>query len=92
MKRLIRAAIDLISRSKASDSFDILESKIDGEFHGWSGKTPFALVNGQIWQQSSNGLTHHYAHSPKVLIYRSGSGIKMSVEGMQDSIFVKRIK
>ncbi len=92
MAGLINKVIDLLFKSQITEDFDIFESKIDGEFHGWSGRTPFALVNGQIWQQSSNGITHYYACSPKVLIYRSGSGIKMSVEGTHDSISVKRIK
>ena len=88
MKRLL----DLLFNSKITESFDIFESKIDGEFRGWSGNTLFALVNGQVWQQSSYDLTRHFANSPKVLIYRSGPAIKMHVEGVDHTIFVKRIR
>jgi hypothetical protein len=88
----MRTVFDSIFRSTAADSFDIFESKIDGEFHGWTGNTLFALVNGQIWQQSSNGLARHHAYSPKVMIYRSGPAIKMHVEGLDPTIIVRRIK
>jgi hypothetical protein len=92
MGGLVRTVFDLLFKSKAADSFDIFESKIDGEFRGWSGDTLFALVNGQIWQQSSYDLTRHFAYSPRVLIYRSGPSIKMHVEGVDRTIFVKRIR
>lgn len=92
MMRLISATLDLLFRPRGADRFDIFESKIDGEFRGWSGKTRFALVNGQVWQQSSYDFTRHYAHSPKVLIYRSGPAIKMHVEGVDHTIFVERIR
>ena len=68
MVRLIRVVFDWLLKSNAADSFDIFESKIDGEFHGWSGNTLFALANGQIWQQTSYALTRQYAYSPNVVI------------------------
>ena len=91
MGRWIKRAYNLLFAAD-SDSFDIFESEIDGEFHGWSGNTLFALANGQIWQQSSNGLAHHHAYSPKVVIYRSGPAIKMHVRGVDHTICVRRIK
>ena len=57
--------IQLISASSALPSLphaaphstaggaNVIESRIDGEFTGWSGDTIFKLRNGQIWQQSS---------------------------------------
>ena len=92
MVSLMRMLSDLLFGSKGPDSFDFFESEIDGDFHGWSGKTLFALANGQIWQQASQGLTRHYANSPKVVIYRSGTSVKMHVEGVRDTIAIKRIK
>lgn len=92
MAGLLKKVTDLFFKSQTASNFDIFESKIDGEFHGWSGRTPFALANGQIWQQASNGTAHHHAYAPKVVIYRSGSEIKMSVEGTHHSICVKRIR
>ena len=70
----------------------VIESKIDGEFNGWDGETIFKLRNGQIWQQSSYSYEYHYAYSPNVLVYKSGSGYKMRVEGVDGEIQVTRLK
>jgi len=71
---------------------DVIESRIDGEFTGWEGDTIFKLQNGQIWQQSSYAYKYKYAYSPKVLIYKSGSGYKMRVDGVEGEIVVTRLK
>jgi hypothetical protein len=78
--------------SKASVAPDLIESNIDGEFQGWEGETIFKLLNGQIWQQSSYAYTYHYAYSPRVLIYKSGAGYKMKVDGVSREIAVRRLK
>lgn len=62
----------------------VIESQIDGEFKGWEGETIYKLMNGQIWQQASYHYHYHYAYSPKVLIYPSGGGHKMKVDGDDD--------
>jgi len=74
----------------ASDN--VIESRIDGEFEGWDGETVFKLTNGQIWQQTSYSYTYHYAYVPKVFIYKTTGGYKMTVEGVRGSIYVKRLK
>lgn len=71
---------------------DVIESKIDGEFSGWEGETIFKLQNGQIWQQSSYAYEYKYAYSPKVLIFKSGSGYEMRVDGVAGGISVTRLK
>ncbi len=42
--------------AQVEDETDQITSRILGEFKGWSGYTKFQLENGQIWQQSSEGL------------------------------------
>jgi hypothetical protein len=76
----------------AETSGEVIESHIDGDFEGWEGETIFKLDNGQIWQQASYAYTYHYAYHPKVLIYRSGGGYKMKVDGVDDALPVKRLK
>jgi hypothetical protein len=71
---------------------DVIETQTDGEFNGWDGETIFKLANGQIWQQDSYAYTYHYAYRPKVLIYKSGATYRMKVDGVTDTISVKRIK
>lgn len=69
-----------------------IESQIDGEFEGWEGETVVKLTNGQIWQQMEYHYHYHYAYMPKVLIYRSGSGYKMKVDGIDRAVGVTQIK
>jgi len=78
--------------SHADRCSNAIESQIEGTFEGWSGETVFKLTNGQIWQQSSYSYTYHYAYRPEVLIYSAGGGCKMKVDGVSDSISVKRLK
>lgn len=76
----------------AAKESGVIESRIDGEFKGWDGETIFKLNNGQIWQQSSYSYTYHYAFNPTVLIYSSGSGYVMKVDGVDRTVNVKRLK
>lgn len=69
-----------------------IESQIDGTFEGWSGETVFKLTNGQIWQQSSYAYTYHYAYRPDVLVYSGSGGCKLKVDGVSDSISVRRLR
>ncbi|MBX3364472.1 MAG: serine protease [Phycisphaeraceae bacterium] len=76
----------------AGDGPDLIESHIISEFEGWDGDTLFALDNGQVWQQVSYSYTYHYAYRPKVMIVKTQGAYKMFVEGVANSIFVKRLE
>jgi hypothetical protein len=69
-----------------------IESQIDGTFEGWEGETILKLTNGQIWQQTEYHYHYHYTYMPKVLIYLSGAGYKMKVDGIARAVGVTRIK
>ena len=70
----------------------VIETQIDGEFNGWDGETIVKLMNGQIWQQTEYHYHYHYAYMPKVLVYRSGGGYKMKVEGVEKAVGVERLR
>jgi hypothetical protein len=57
---------------------------IDGEFTGWEGETVYRLIDGHVIQQAEFYYYYHYVYSPRVVIYRSGSGYKIHVEGVRD--------
>ncbi len=78
--------------SKSGGGSDAIESTISGTFEGWDGETVFVLDNGQIWQQSSYAYMYHYAYRPSVLIYKTSGGYKLRLEGVDETIFVKRLK
>ncbi len=69
-----------------------IESKIDGEFEGWSGDTIVKLMNGQIWQQSSYTYSYTYKYSPDVTVFSASSGCKMLVEGMDEFVSVRQLR
>ena len=70
----------------------VIKTRIDGTFKGWSGETIFKLKNGQTWKQSSYAYTYHRAHRPRVTIYPAGGGCKLKVDGVADSISVRRLE
>jgi hypothetical protein len=76
----------------AAPTPSVIETQVDGEFNGWEGETILKLMNGQIWQQTEYHYHYHYAYMPKVLLYRSGGGYKMKVEGVEQAVGVQRLK
>jgi hypothetical protein len=78
------------SSGNSTETFCVVDSRIDGEFKGWEGETTFRLQNGEVWQQAASGHKYTYVYSPKVLIYQSGSEFRMKVEGIDEEIAVRR--
>ena len=77
--------------AQADEEPDQITSRILGEFKGWSGYTKFQLENGQVWQQSSNGLLIVRINNPTVIIKKSFFGTyTLNVEGVNSSIKVRR--
>ena len=70
----------------------VVKSKINGDFEGWEGETIVKLMNGQIWQQTEYRYHYHYSFMPNVLIFKSGIGYKMKVEGIDGAVGVKRLR
>jgi len=80
------------SAPEEPNATDVIESQVAGDFNGWDGETIFKLTNGQIWQQVEYDYEYEYAFQPEVTIYKAAGGYKMKVEGMDDTIYVKRLK
>ena len=79
--------------AQVEDEVDQITTRILGEFKGWSGYTKFQLENGQIWQQSSEGLLIVRINNPTVTIKKSFFGTyNLNVEGVNSTIKVKRIQ
>ena len=69
---------------------DVIESRIEGEFRGWSGDTQYKLSNGQIWMQVAYKYQYTYSYCPEVIICNIGGNYICSVAGTQ--AVVRRIK
>jgi hypothetical protein len=80
------------SKPQSRQATKLSQSQIDGDFEGWEGEAIVKLMNGQIWQQNEYFYHYHYAFMPKVLIYLSGGGYKMKVDGIEKSVGVVQIK
>jgi len=79
--------------TQAEDETNEITSRILGEFKGWSGYTKFQLENGQIWEQSSEGLLIVRINNPTVIIKKSFFGTyNLNVEGVNSTIKVRRIQ
>jgi hypothetical protein len=77
---------------RSAASVESITSRIDGDFEGWDGETIVKLMNGQIWQQTEFYYRYHYSFMPEVLIFRSGGGYKMKVDGIDKSVGVTRLQ
>ena len=70
----------------------VIESQIEDDFEGWEGETVVKLMNGQGWIQTEYYYEYHYAYMPDVLVYHSGGGWKMKVEGIDKAVGVKLLQ
>jgi hypothetical protein len=71
---------------------DLIESHVSGNFAGWKPNTQFVLVNGQVWEQTSDEYFYYPHHGVKVTITADGSDGVLEVEGIPQTVRVRRIK
>ena len=69
-----------------------IDSRVDGEFQGWTGRTMLGLANGQVWRQLGNAARYAYKVSPRVQIRRTADGCTLTVEGVEGEMLVERIR
>jgi hypothetical protein len=73
-----------------------LESRLIGDFDGWSGRTSFKLENGQIWQLANNEESYVWVpalKSPKVKIFPATLGtFWFEVEGVTQRVRVRPVR
>lgn len=87
-----RLVLRLLKDRKQAGCASPVDTRIDGEFQGWSGHTVFGLENGQIWRQVGSDAQHAYKVSPRVQIHRSPGGCLMKVDGMPGELLVERLR
>jgi hypothetical protein len=91
----VGALLTLERTGSRPDKTDVMESRLKGNFSGWSGRTSFRLDNGQLWSQV-NGESYLYAptlKTPKVKIYPASFGtFWLEIEGVNERCRVKPVK
>ena len=69
-----------------------LESRLVGDFRGWTGKTNFTLEDGTRWAQQNPGEAYPYAptlHSPRAKITPAAiNGFWLEIEGVNRQVRV----
>ncbi|MCD9086826.1 hypothetical protein [Stenotrophomonas sp. SY1] len=68
----------------------VIETRIAGDFDGWEGNSAFTMENGQVWQQTDGRTARTRMQHPRVYLFRQNGYYEMRVEGMRDSIRVRR--
>jgi hypothetical protein len=70
-----------------------INSRIAGEFNGWTGRTRFQLDNGQIWEQRRGRRWKITLDNPEVRITQNFMGAyEMEVVSESRSIGVRRLR
>lgn len=90
----LRALLTLQETGDRPEGADAIESRLVGDYDGWTGRTQFMLENGQIWQQAAPGERFDSKRTaPGVKIYPGMLGVYwLEVEGVRERVKVKPVK
>ena len=70
----------------------IEEGQLKGSFKGFKNRdTIFKFQTGRSWRQSEYKYHYHYAYMPSAKVVQEGVRCILYVEGMNDSVEVRRI-
>jgi len=69
----------------------VCDGTIISEFNGFDGESVFEFNNGQVWKQAEYKYAYHYAYRPEANVRNSGNGFVLQVEGMDETVLVRRI-
>jgi hypothetical protein len=69
----------------------IEDGVIVSDFSGFDSSSRFQFDNGHVWQQIEYKYSYHYAYRPRAIVVDGVNGTVLHVEGMSDSIHVRRI-
>ena len=70
----------------------VVDSRLDGEFHGFDYGNQYRLENGQIWEQTEYTSRYRFRFNPRVVVIERPTGYLMQVEGIADWIAVRRLR
>ncbi|MEB3298755.1 MAG: hypothetical protein VKO21_04645 [Candidatus Sericytochromatia bacterium] len=74
-----------------SGSFRVIEPRIDDNFDGLEWGRLYKLQNGQVWEQTEHVTHLRMTMFPSVLLYRTDSGYKMVVSGLDSPVGVRPV-
>ncbi len=68
----------------------VIVSDFNG-FNGFDGDSVFEFQNGQKWKQAAYKYAYHYAYRPEAVVVNGIEGIVLSVDGMDETVQVRRV-
>jgi hypothetical protein len=80
------------STNSDASSTTAIESEIASDFNGFKRDNLYRLANGQIWEQVDFAIRVGVRFRPDVLIYENRRKWRMLVEGMNETIEVRRVR
>ena len=76
---------------QATDEIVAAEGRLRGSFKGFRNRdTLFRFQTGSEWRQAQYHYHYHYAYSPNARVVQKGSRFYIEVDGLADSVEVKR--
>ena len=69
-----------------------IESTIPGKFEGWGPNQQFTLANGQVWRIADGSSAYYVAKDVKVKIHKKTFTNYMTIEGVNQTPNVRRVK
>ena len=98
--RLYREGVKCMLEIKLSGCEPIEVIKVDvlqddyivSNFKGFFQNARFEFQNGSVWEQAEYKYNYHYAHRPHALVIDGINGIELSVDGMSETVRVRRTR
>lgn len=71
----------------------VKEGRLKGSFRGFKNRdTVFEFFGGGLWRQNEYKYHYHYAYMPGARVIADGSRYILHVDGMSDTVEVKRLR
>lgn len=70
----------------------VYEGRLVSDFKGFFQNAKFQFQNGSVWEQSEYKYNYHYAYNPYAVIVYGINGYELSVDGMSETVRVRRVR
>ena len=91
-RRVAAKLADMRESKQTKESESAFESRLTGDFAGWTGKTIFKLDNGQVWRQRSSANYRHRGSDRRVKFKKNWmGGWEMTVVSSGKTVLVSKV-
>jgi hypothetical protein len=70
----------------------VFEGAIVSDFTGFNQGMKFEFQNGQIWEQAEYKYSYHYTYRPQAMVVDGLNGCELHVDGLSDTVRVRRLR